>query len=62
MKRKQRHHLKENELAQTIVAARATIESRKGLVTGTLLAVLVVAAVAGGIMVWQREGNPGTPT
>ena len=57
MKRKQRHHLKENELAQTIVAARATIESRKGLVTGTLLAVLVVAAVAGGIMVWQREGN-----
>ena len=57
MKRKERRHLRENELAQTIAAARAAIESRKKLVTGLLLAAVVVAAVAGGIIVWRQEGN-----
>lgn len=56
MKRKERHHLKENDLAQTIVAARDAIEARKGQLTGVLLALLVIAAVVGGIIVW-RQGD-----
>jgi tetratricopeptide (TPR) repeat protein len=56
MKRKERHHLKENDLAHTITAARAAIEARKGQVTGILLALLVIAAVVGGVIVW-RQGD-----
>ena len=57
MKRKERHHLKENELVQTIAAAREAIQSRKRLITGVLLAVIVIAVVAGGIIAWRQEGN-----
>jgi tetratricopeptide (TPR) repeat protein len=57
MKRKERHHLKENDLAQTLVAARDAIEQRKSLLTGTLLAVLLGAVVIGGIVVWQQEDD-----
>jgi tetratricopeptide (TPR) repeat protein len=57
MKRKERHHLKENDLAQTIVAARDAIEQRRGLLTGVLLAVLLGAVVIGGIVVWQQEDD-----
>jgi tetratricopeptide (TPR) repeat protein len=57
MKRKERHHLKENELAHTIAAARGAIEARKGQLTGVLLVLLVIAAVAGGIVVWRQEDN-----
>jgi len=57
MKRKERHHLKENDLAQTIVAAREAIEARKGLLTGVVLVLLVIAAVVGGIIVWRQEDN-----
>ena len=57
MKRKERHHLKENDLAQTLVAARDAIEQRKSLLTGALLAVLLGAVVIGGIVVWQQEDD-----
>src|SRR5919108_944401 len=57
MKRKERRHLKENDLAQTILAAREAIEQRKNLLTGTLLAVLLGAVVIGGIVVWQQEDD-----
>jgi tetratricopeptide (TPR) repeat protein len=57
MKRKERRHLKENDLAQTILAAREAIEQRRSLVTGTLLAVLLGAVVIGGIVVWQQEDD-----
>jgi len=57
MKRKERHHLKENELAHSIAAARGAIEARKGQLTGVLLVLLVIAAVAGGIIVWRQEDN-----
>jgi tetratricopeptide (TPR) repeat protein len=57
MKRKERHHLKENDLAQTILAARDAIEQRRSLLTGTLLAVLLGAVVIGGIVVWQQEDD-----
>ena len=57
MKRKERQHLKENELAHTIAAAREAIGSRKGQVTGALLVLLVIAAVGGGIVAWRQEDN-----
>jgi len=57
MKRKERRHLKENDLAQTILAAREAIDQRRGLLTGILLAVLLGAVVIGGIVVWQQEDD-----
>src|SRR5687767_1148003 len=57
MKRKERRHLKENDLAQTILAAREAIEQRRSLLTGILLAVLLGAVVIGGIVVWQQEDD-----
>jgi tetratricopeptide (TPR) repeat protein len=57
MKRKERRHLKENDLAQTLLAARNAIEQRKSLLTGTLLALLLGAVVIGGIVVWQQEDD-----
>ena len=57
MKRKERHHLKENDLAQTLVAARQAVESRRGMLTGILLAVLLGAVVIGGLIVWQQEDD-----
>ena len=44
MKRKQRHHLKENELVHTINAARDFVESRSRQITTALVVILVVAA------------------
>ena len=57
MKRKERHRLKENELAQTLAAARGAVEARKGQLTGVLLALLVIAAVVGGIFMWGRQDD-----
>jgi tetratricopeptide (TPR) repeat protein len=57
MKRKERHHLKENDLAQTLLAAREAIDQRRSLLTNTLLAVLLGAVVIGGIVVWQQEDD-----
>ena len=54
MKRTERHHLKENELAQTLAAASEALASRKSLIVGIALALLVVAGVVGGINVWRR--------
>ena len=57
MKRKERHHLKENELAHTIASAREAIRARKRQLTGVLLVLLVIAAIAGGVIVWRQEDN-----
>jgi tetratricopeptide (TPR) repeat protein len=57
MKRKERHHLKENDLAHTLVAARQAVEARRGQLTGVLLAVLLGAVVVGGFIVWQQEDD-----
>ncbi|MBI4266314.1 MAG: tetratricopeptide repeat protein [Acidobacteria bacterium] len=55
MKRKERHHLKENELAQSIIAARAALETRKKQLTVALTVILVVGAGIGGSVAWQRQ-------
>lgn len=57
MKRKERRHLKENDLAQTLLAARDAIEARRGLLTGVLLVLLLGAVVVGGFVVWQQEDD-----
>ncbi len=57
MKRAERHHLKENELAHTIAAAREGLIARKGQLTAVLLAVVVVAAIVAGISAWQGQDD-----
>ena len=57
MKRKQRHHLKENELAHTLAVAREGLIARKRQLTSVLLALLVIVAIAGGIFMWQQQDN-----
>jgi tetratricopeptide (TPR) repeat protein len=57
MKRIERKHLKENELANRLEAAREYMEPRKGLLTTALLiAALVVVAIAG-YSVWRQRSR-----
>ncbi|MBI2188330.1 MAG: tetratricopeptide repeat protein [Acidobacteria bacterium] len=55
MKTKQRHQLKENELAGMIAAAREQFEKHQRVMSGVLLVLLVVGAVAGGVVAWQGQ-------
>jgi tetratricopeptide (TPR) repeat protein len=55
MKRKERHHLKENELAQSIIAARAAIEARQRQLTILLVVFLVIAVGVGGVAYWRQR-------
>jgi tetratricopeptide (TPR) repeat protein len=57
MKRKERHQLKENELAGAIVAARQTLGARGRQVGLILLALLVMAAIIGAVTVMRQRGN-----
>jgi tetratricopeptide (TPR) repeat protein len=56
MKRTERHHLKENELAETLRAAGEMLGERKELIVRIFVALLVVGLIAGGINVW-RSGD-----
>ena len=53
MKRTERHHLKDNELAHLASAARATVESRKNQVTSVVIAIVVILATAIGYTAWR---------
>lgn len=55
MKRKERHHLKENELANSLNATREFVEARRGQLAG-LVIVLIVAGIFG-ISMWRRQGS-----
>ena len=55
MKAKERHHLKENELAHSIAAAREFIEPRRKQVGLTAFVVILVAAVGIGIVVLRQR-------
>ncbi len=55
MKRKERHQLKGNELAEMIVAARTGFEANQSRLALILLIVVVAAAVVGGVTVWRRN-------
>jgi tetratricopeptide (TPR) repeat protein len=59
MKRIERKHLKENELAHTLTTARGYIEPRKGAVTtiALIVAVAVVAIIAVGVWRGRSRGE-----
>jgi predicted negative regulator of RcsB-dependent stress response len=55
VKRKERHHLKENELARSVAAARGFIETRSKHLTALSVVVIIVAAGVVGISLWRRN-------
>ena len=57
MKRKERHHLKENDLVQSIIRAREAIESRQRQITSAVFVVVVIAVVVGGFTAWQGRND-----
>lgn len=55
MKRKERHHLKENELAHSIESARDFIETRQRQIAGVVVGVVVVALGILGFVVYRQQ-------
>jgi TolA-binding protein len=55
MKRAERHHLKDNELANLAVRSRQIVEERKGQLGWVVAALLIVAVAAAGFWVWRRS-------
>jgi tetratricopeptide (TPR) repeat protein len=55
MKRKERHHLKENELASTLIAARDVFETRGSQITKIAVAVVVVVGLIFALMAWRGQ-------
>jgi tetratricopeptide (TPR) repeat protein len=60
MKRKERQHLKENELVQTLAAARDFVDRRKSLLTTAVLIAIIAGAVIAGVVIFRsREDSRG---
>jgi tetratricopeptide (TPR) repeat protein len=60
MKKTERRHLKENELAQTLSAARDFIEPRRKQLTGAVIVIVLVAvAVLAVVVIRQRAASRG---
>ncbi len=57
MKRQERHHLKENELIHSIEATRDFMETRKREIGYGVIAVLVIAAVGVGVMLYRQSNQ-----
>jgi predicted negative regulator of RcsB-dependent stress response len=57
MKRKERHHLKENELIHTIETAREFLETRQRQITGTVVVVVVLALAMIGFLVFRSQSQ-----
>ena len=55
MKRKERHQLKENDLAHMIGAARAGFDANRSRLTLIVLIVVGAAAIVGGVSMWRRN-------
>ncbi|MEQ1760546.1 MAG: tetratricopeptide repeat protein [Vicinamibacterales bacterium] len=55
MKRTERHHLKENELAQRLTAATEFVESNRQQLMTIVGGIVVVALIAGGIYAWRAR-------
>jgi TolA-binding protein len=53
MKRAERHHLKENELAHLTVAAREALVQRRAQMTKLVAAIVVIAVIALGFAWWR---------
>jgi TolA-binding protein len=57
MKRSERHHLKDNDLANLAKNARDVIEDKQGPIAIGLIAILVVLIVGGGFFLWKSRVN-----
>ena len=55
MKRKERHHLKENELVHTIESAREFLETRQRPIAGVAVGIVVVAIAIVGFVVYRQQ-------
>src|SRR4051812_38105865 len=55
MKRAERHHLKDNELARATAAARQIVDERRGQVTAVVAAIVVVLAIVVGYFTWTAR-------
>jgi hypothetical protein len=57
MKRTERHHLKENELAHSLSAAREFMESRRSTMTGILIGLVVIVAIVVGVIIFRQRSS-----
>jgi TolA-binding protein len=55
MKRTERHHLKDNEIATRILHAREVMKGRKREVMAAVIAVVVVGVIAIGYFIWRER-------
>jgi tetratricopeptide (TPR) repeat protein len=55
MKRTERHHLKENELASTLIAARDVFDRRGNQIARVAVAVVVAIVLIVGFMMWRGQ-------
>ncbi len=55
MKRKERHHLKENELAHSIESARDFLETRQRQIAGVVVGVVIIVLAGIGFMVYRQQ-------
>ncbi len=53
MKRTERHHLKENELAHFAVSAREAVAARRSQISAVVIALVVIGVVVAGYFLWQ---------
>src|SRR4051812_20625375 len=53
MKRTERHHLKENELAHLASSARDVVGARKNVIMPAVLVIAVIAVAAAGYFTWR---------
>jgi TolA-binding protein len=59
MKSIERHKLKENDFARTVVHAREVLETQKRNITITLIAAVVAVAAIGGFVWWRQSRDAG---
>ena len=57
MKAKERHHLKENELAHSLNATREFVEARRGQMVGVVIIGILIVIGIFGITMWKNQGN-----
>lgn len=57
MKRKERHHLKENELAHSIESARDFLETRQRQIAGVAIGVVVIVLAGVGFMLYRQQAQ-----
>ena len=55
MKRTERRHLKDNELASLAATARETLEQRRGQLTALVVGIVVIGAAAVGYLTWRAS-------